>query len=193
MKKFLTSTPGKTITAILILIVVFLVFIKIFLFIDDYLGVPETDSLDPAFNDADKFIKYGYPEIKSLAIQFLTLLTAILIFSLTFSEKIVNYNQASNSVRAILIGGWTLLILAIVADGIGLAYNAIALPTALADLNDFEINHSKSSAFYEPAFVSLKSILMSGAFFIGGLVCIVSSGVASLISQARFSDKSTNR
>lgn len=193
MKKFFTSTPVKTITVMLILLMVFLVFRKIFLFIDNYLGVPDSDSLDPAFKDAEKFIKYGYPEIKSLAIQFLTLLTAILIFSLTFSEKIVNYNQASSAVRAILIGGWTLFILAIVSDGIGLAYNAIALPTALVDSNNLELNHKKSNAFYEPAFISLKSILMSGVFFIGGLICIVSSGVASLISQARSSAKSKNR
>jgi hypothetical protein len=175
----------KPIVVILVLLVVFLLFRKIFLVIDNYLGTPDVNSLDPVFNDADKFIKYGYPEIKSLAIQFLTLLTAILVFSLTFSEKIVNYNQSKNSVRAILIAGWTLLILAIIADGIGLGYNALALPTALADLNYFEKNQSRSSAFYEPAFISLKAMLISGVFFIGGLVCIVLAGIASLISQAR--------
>lgn len=190
MTIFFKRSSVNIITVIIILLIVFLLFRQIYLFINDYVGLPDRGRLDPAFNDAEKFIKYGYPEMKSLAIQFLTLLTAILIFSLTFSEKIVNYNQASTSVRAILIFGWTLLILAIVSDGIGIAYNAIALPTALADLNNLERSRSMSSEFYEPAFVSLKFILMSGAFFIGGLVCIVSSGIASLISQGRLSGKS---
>lgn len=192
MKKLFTNSYVKSIAIILVILLVFLLFGKIFVFIDNYLAVPDPSSLDPSFNDAEKFIKYGYPEIKSLSIQFLTLLTAILIFSLTFSEKIVNYNQSTSLIRAILITGWTLLILAIICDGIGLAYNAIALPTALADLNDFEKNHSTRSEFYEPAITSLKSILMSGTFFIGGLICIVSAGIASLIFHAGSTMKSTN-
>ncbi len=192
MKKLLSNSFVKSVLIILILVILFILFKKIFLYIDNYFGVPDSDSLDPDFNDADKFIKYGYPEIKSLGIQFLTLLTAILIFSLTFSEKIVNYNQSTNSVRAILIGGWTFLILAIISDGIGLAFNAMALPTALSDLNEFEKHQSRSSEFYEPAFISLKSILISGVFFISGLICIVSAGVASLVFQARTNSKSTN-
>ena len=193
MKKFFSNTYVKRIIVSLIIFSIFLLFGKTFSLIDNYLEVPDSSSLDPDFNDADKFIKYGYPEIKALSVQFLTLLTSVLIFSLTFSEKIVNYNQATNSIRAILIAGWTLIILAIISDGIGLAYNAMALPTALADLNRFEKNHLNRCEFYEPAISALKYILMSGAFFIGGLVCIASAGVTSLIFQARSVTEIANR
>jgi hypothetical protein len=185
MKKVFSNKYAKSVFTFLIILIVCFLFLKIYHYLDYYLPAPDTESQDPEFNDAEKFIKYGYPEIKSLSIQFLTLLTAILIFSLTFSEKIINYNQAKHSIRILIISGWTLLILAIISDGVGLAYNAIALPTALVDLNDFEKTHSTRSGFYEPAYYSLKAILMSGVFFISGLICIVTAGIASLIHQSK--------
>jgi hypothetical protein len=182
--------PNKYVKTILLLVIIGLIirsFVIVSHYIDNYLFSPDdTSSLDPYFY-ADNFIKFAYPEIKSLAIQFLTLVTAILIFSLTFSEKIVNYNQSKNPVRIVLIGGWTLLILAIISDGIGLAYNAIAYATALVDSYDSKINNSVSSEFYEPLYYSLKAILMGGAFFIAGLISIVAAGVVSLIHQTKVS------
>lgn len=189
MKKIISNTYFRAVVIILITTTIFALFSMIFIYIDKYLTVPDSEFIDPSFKDAEKFIKYGYPEIKTLSIQFLTLLTAILIFSLTFSEKIVNYNQSKKSIRIILVAGWTLLIMAIISDGIGLAFNAFALPTALADLNYYEKNLSASVDFYEPAFFSLKSILISGVFFIGGLICIVSSGVASIIYTVKSNDE----
>jgi hypothetical protein len=43
----------------------------------------------------EKFLKFLYPEIKDLAKHFLTLLSGILVFSVTFSEKIVPVSEAT--------------------------------------------------------------------------------------------------
>jgi hypothetical protein len=150
--------------------------------LDREFTTPSVHSLLPSFNAADTFIKYGYPEIKALSIQLLTLLTAILIFSVTFSEKIINYPRTKIPVRFILIVGWTSLILAIISDGIGLAYNALALPYALTDLS-LNTGGTKSIQFFDPAFSSIKAILMSGVFFITGLICIVLAGIFSIVGK----------
>jgi hypothetical protein len=180
MKNLFSNRIVKLILIFTVIILLFLLFRKAFFCINEYFSVPDVNSLEPGFNDADKFIKYGYPEIKSLSIQLLTLLTTILVFSVTFSEKIVNYNQTRLSIRLILISGWTLFIFAIVSDCIGLAYNAYALPYALTDLNVSEKQNIVSAEFYEPAFNSIIAILMSGVFFIAGLICIVIAGVISI-------------
>ena len=91
----------------------FIFFKLLYRYIDNQLAIPETDSLITDFDDARKFLVYGYPEIKSLSIQFLTLLAAILVFSVTFSEKIINFNQTKLPIRLTLAAGWSLLILAV--------------------------------------------------------------------------------
>ncbi|MGN6440193.1 MAG: hypothetical protein ACTHMM_26940 [Agriterribacter sp.] len=185
MKNKFSSNIIVSAIIVAVMITLFIIFKMTFGYIDEFLPIPDASSGDSEFNDAEKFIKHGYPEIKSLGIQFLTLVTAILVFSLTFSEKIVNYSHANAPIRAILIISWTLLILAIIADGIGLAFNAFALPTALTDQYDNETGKSASISFYEPAFTALKAILMSGALFIGGLISLVIAGVASLNRESK--------
>lgn len=170
---------------IILTAVIMYFFYIIYSYIADNFHVPSSDVIQSEFNDADKFIKYGYPEIKALSFQFLTLISAILIFSLTFSEKIINYVQANTLIKTILITGWTLLLMAIISDGIGVAYNAYAVPIALVDIMNKENNLSNIPHFYEPAFISLRAILMSGIFFIGGVFCIVLSGVLSITIQSK--------
>src|SRR5687767_2944902 len=51
---------------------------------------------------AQLFLKYDYPETKDLCKQFLTLVVAVLVFSLTFSEKIADFPRASNTTKALL-------------------------------------------------------------------------------------------
>ncbi|NNV57299.1 hypothetical protein [Limnovirga soli] len=214
MKKYLPSKWIKLGSVIIILILLVLLFKTIYSYIDSYFEVPDNGSLIPNLNDPDKFVKYGYPEIKSLSIQFLTLVTAILVFSITFSEKIINYNQTKNSIRLTLTLGWAFLIFAIVTNGIGLAYNAFALSISLVDLNINQTDSLKiagsfnpiisssnsvnssiansehkivSAEFYEPAFQSLKAILMSGVFFVSGLICILIAGVVSIFQRTKTS------
>lgn len=210
IKKYLSSKLINLVYIIIFLLLIFLLFRTIYAYVDSYFEMPDNDSIYPNLNGADKFVKYGYPEIKSLSIQFLTLVTSILVFSITFSEKIINYNQTKNSIRLTLTLGWTFLILAIVSNGIGLAYNALAFSTSIIDLNINQTDSIKSSEsidaiitdrgtinsnstnstqnvesqqFYEPAFKSLKAILMSGVYFVFGLICILIAGVVSIFQR----------
>ena len=65
-------------------------------------------------------------EIKDLAKQFLTVVAAVLAVSVTFSEKIVNFDQAAPAPRILLMSAWGLCLLAFVLGGcaIFLIYNA---------------------------------------------------------------------
>jgi hypothetical protein len=69
---------------------------------------------------ADLFMKYDYTETKDLCKQFLTLVSGILVFSITFSEKIINYQQASTKTKLLLLLSWLLFALAITCCGIAL-------------------------------------------------------------------------
>ncbi|MBB4080544.1 hypothetical protein GGR28_003178 [Lewinella aquimaris] len=181
MKTIFLSSFLQYLVILAIMLLSFGLFHKAFSLIDEYFPIPEKSIMEGEFNDAKLFIVHGYNEIKSLSIQLLTLLTAILIFSVTFSEKIVNFNQTTRSVRLMLVAGWALLMCAIVSDGVGLALNAFALPLALIDLYEHETGAPNYILeFYEPAFNSFKAILISGVFFIYGLIFIVAAGIVSV-------------
>ena len=132
------------------------------------------------FDASNKFILHGYQEIKSISIQLLTLVTAILVVSITFSEKVVKYDEAHKYAKLSLIIGWSALMIAIIFDGIGLALNAFALPHAIFDVNNNEIRKELYSAeFLKHAVRALVSIIISGIFFILGLGFMMTAGVIS--------------
>jgi len=139
--------------------------------------------LDNNFEDAEKFIKYGYPEIKEISIHFLIVVTSILIFSLTFSEKIVKFAEAKRHTKVILIFGWTFLIFSIILIVSGVALNTYALPVALSNIHYIKSEGIISQDFYDPAFKALFSLLMGGYFFTIGIISIVFSGILSLFKR----------
>lgn len=165
---------------ILLGLTIFLLLRYIFYLIDDTFPSPLEKVLLPGFDDARIFIDHGYPEIKALGVQFLTLLSAILVFSITFSEKIINYNLSGFLVKMLLITAWCLFIAAIVFDGIGLSYNAYSLPVALTEVNQVSKN---LPAFYEPAFTAIKIILFAGVCFVFGMVFIMAAAVISMLKK----------
>jgi hypothetical protein len=73
----------------------------------------------PIREAAEFFMKYNYAETKDLCKDFLTLVTGILVFSLTFSEKIVNFQRSGKAAKFLLCFSWTLFILSIMCCGIG--------------------------------------------------------------------------
>lgn len=62
---------------------------------------------------ARRFLEFDYPETKDLAKQFLTLVSAALVFSVTFAEKVVGLNQP----RGLLLGAWAGFLAAIALAG----------------------------------------------------------------------------
>jgi hypothetical protein len=81
--------------------------------------------------DPDLFLKYNYPETKDLCKQFLTLVTAVLVFSLTLSEKVVGFQQASEISRNLLAIAWSALLLALILCGVGLTLITLAAGDAV--------------------------------------------------------------
>ncbi len=71
-------------------------------------------------NSSSDFITYDFAITKHLCKQFITVVTGVLVFSLTFSDKIVNFSAAQKYLRVLLGLSWASMLFAIIACGLGL-------------------------------------------------------------------------
>lgn len=117
---------------------------------------------------AEKFLKYNYPETKDMGLHFLTLVTAVLVFSLSFAEKVFDFQHSTKKKRLIVILGWCLYILSIIFCGLGLTLNALAGGAAAYDGN-----------YRSYATTSYEFIVFAGGCFIVGLVFTMVSAIIS--------------
>ncbi len=128
-------------------------------------------------NDAAlRFMEYDYTEIKDLATQFLTLITAILVFSLTFSERIIEYKRVDQGTRNILIAAWSSFFLSIVACGMCLVLNAAAAGEMLYG--------PRPDSAFEISYYSAVLLIVAGCIFVLGLGFLIVAGIKGQ-SQAR--------
>ena len=81
---------------------------------------------DRELSSSEMFLKYDYPETKDMCKQFLTLITTVLVISLTFSDKIVGFTNASTISKWLVISSWTSFLLAIILCGLGLLFVTMA-------------------------------------------------------------------
>ena len=63
------------------------------------------------------FIQFYYPEIKDLSKSFLTLISGILAFSVTFSTSIIGFPATSSTQLIFLISAWLSFVIAIITTG----------------------------------------------------------------------------
>jgi hypothetical protein len=121
---------------------------------------------------AKVFLAGDYAESKDLGKAFLTLLTAVFVASITFSEKIVNVKEASWWPRGVMIAAWSLLLVAIAACGCGLCFITLAAGQATyrPDLN-----------FYELEWRSVVMFITSGLTFGSALVFLLVAGILSML------------
>jgi len=126
--------------------------------------------------NAKLFLEKDYAESKDLAKTFLTLLSALLVASITFSEKIVDIHNAKRTPLAGMLICWLLLLLAIVLTGSGLASMALAA----------------GYAAYYPAtnYRALEShavlLFVGGCFSFGvAMLALLVSGAVSLTDKRR--------
>jgi hypothetical protein len=77
------------------------------------------------------FLTYDYTEAKDLGKAFLTLMSAILVFSITFSEKIVDFQKGSQQAKRKLFWSWNLIVTAIILCGTSLVFDYAAQEAAL--------------------------------------------------------------
>jgi hypothetical protein len=128
----------------------------------------------PLNDDAINFLKYAFTETKDLAEHFLTVVTAVLVFSLTFSEKVANFSTATTWVRVSITVAWSSMLLAIIACGIAICYVALSGGAASANADP---------ASYWP-------IMNKGIFWLGsGGILFVVGLLALLISALQASWK----
>ena len=119
---------------------------------------------------SDLFFKYNYTETKDFCKQFLTLVVAVLVFSLTFSEKVVGYQSASLPARLCLAIAWTAMLISIVSCGIGLTFMALAGGDAVYG----------GTSYYALADKAYKLIVVAGGAFIVGLILLIVAAITSV-------------
>jgi hypothetical protein len=125
----------------------------------------------PLNPDAVDFLKYAFTETKDLAKSFLTVVTAVLVFSLTFSEKIANFSAASRSIRLTLATAWCSMLLAIIAGGVAICY--IALSGGAASSN------GTAEEWWGQMRTAISWLLCGGALFVVGLTALLASALIS--------------
>jgi hypothetical protein len=124
---------------------------------------------------ADVFIKSDYVEMKDLAKSFLTLLTAILVASITFSEKIVDLGRAGTWARSLIITSWVAFLVAIVSLGAGLSFMTLGAGCATYQpYLQYQIFEAKAIPLY----------ITSGIAFGTGLASMLISGVVAMLHRA---------
>jgi hypothetical protein len=124
---------------------------------------------------AYKRIKTSYDEGKDLSKAFLTLLVAVFVASITFSEKIIDLKSAGTWERTAMIMCWLSLLLAIAACGTGLVYLASVLAFSL--YNSLLAWHQMERAVI--------LIGCSGLLFGVGLVMMLVAGMPAFLKQTQ--------
>lgn len=127
----------------------------------------------------EMFLKYDYPETKDMCKQFLTLITTVLVISLTFSEKIVKFESASNTSKWLIICSWASFLLAIILCGLGLLFVTMAAGEAVYNgtKNDRQINSAYTM------------IVAAGGLFILGLMLPIATSITATYVSGISKDK----
>jgi len=129
----------------------------------------------PVGSECERFAKLfvsDYTESKDLAKSFLTILVAVFVASITFSEKIVDMSKAGTGPKTAMILCWVFLLIAIIACGTGVAYMVIAYGIAVYTP---QIDYR----FHEARAVQL--FLGSGVAFGAGLAAMLLAGLSTFV------------
>jgi hypothetical protein len=125
-------------------------------------------------DSAKRFLTYDYAESKDASKAFLTLLTALFVASITFSEKIVDVQKSSWWSLGFMVACWVLLLAAIACCGAALALMMIAAGYAAYNPNlSYWGLENKAVGLYVGA----------GLAFGGSLVALLVAGIISLVER----------
>jgi hypothetical protein len=128
---------------------------------------------DTKLGNAEMFIEFYYPEIKDLGKHFLTIVSGVLAFSVTFSEKIIGFPNATLSQFILLVCSWVFFIVAIIAAGTGIYTNFVA-----ANIANRAIHTNKKTEIKLLVLRSYSLLKVAGGSFIIGLMLLASSAIA---------------
>jgi hypothetical protein len=128
---------------------------------------------------AELFLKYDYAETRDLLKTFISLISATLVLSVTFADRILAARTSNRLGRQLLIFCWVLLVAALIASGISLCFIAAAAGAVLYGSLPL-INFS----YWTFALMSWGFVIIAGLCFIGGLVLMVLATVKSTLRPA---------
>ncbi|HEY3948715.1 hypothetical protein [Phenylobacterium sp.] len=115
------------------------------------------------------FLKFDYPEARDLAKAFLGLNAAVLVFTLTFSDRVVGLAPGYRPAKVAMIGAWSVFLVAVAA--IGAAIGGLVLAGGRAVYGgDFEGEAQRSYAL----------LVGAGLLFIVGLSAMVAAAVLKM-------------
>ena len=106
-----------------------------------------------------------------MCLHFLTLVTAVLAFSLSFAERVFDFPNATKAKRLLVISGWCFYLLSIILCGLGLVVNSLAGGDAVYRRENF-------ARLGEWAYLF---IILAGFFFIFGLIFSIFSAIAATL------------
>lgn len=120
-----------------------------------------------ALRRAKLFYERDYAEAKDLAKAFLTLLGAMLVTSITFSEKIVNVQSGNRVPLCAMVICWLCLLSAIAFTGGGLAWmaNAAGFATYMPEVDIRRVENFAIQLFIFGGFafgLSLAAMILAG-------------------------------
>ncbi len=134
-------------------------------------------------DEAKAFLSFNYPEVKDLCKQFLTLVSGVLVLSITFSEKILNFQTARLAQRMCLLACWAMLITSLISCGFGLYLIFIAGESA-----NGAIVYDYGRDFKHFAKLSYGLLDFSGISFVAALIMLIATSlpnVLGLVARAK--------
>jgi len=123
---------------------------------------------------ATTFLQYDYAETKELCKHFLTLVVAVLVFSLTFSEKIIDFPHATKAPRISLLSAWCFLLASIIACGIGLTVMTLAAGDAVYSLSTNYLGRAQTAYLW---------IVAAGCSFVAGLLSLMITAIIGVFRR----------
>ncbi|MBN8212936.1 MAG: hypothetical protein J0M09_08445 [Xanthomonadales bacterium] len=132
-----------------------------------------------ASSPLDAYIQFKYPEIKDLLKHFLSLISATLVFSVTFSEKVIDFHKSATNQKFIVFLAWILFSIALAACGLGIYLNYLTAEAAISakisgDMADF-LTFERLSYMAQDA---------AALLYVLGLFVLVSSAIVRVRTKA---------
>jgi hypothetical protein len=126
-------------------------------------------------SETNTFLQYDYAETKDLLKTFLTLISATLVFSITFSEKVIGLRDAAISSKRALLTAWSLLIVALISSGLAMCFIAAAAGKSIyKSIPLLDWNYGTL------ALISWAFVLLAGIAYVGGLIAMALAGARSM-------------
>jgi len=141
-------------------------------------SMPKETSTVPTENDKEVFVEFYYREIKDLCKHFLTLISATLVASITFGDKIVPFSTATSAQRWTLSLSWLALLAALAAAGWGLYLLFTAAEKAKG-----EVIFTYGRGFKELARLAAFFLDFSALAYGGGLLLLAAAGMLRLFQH----------